>query len=131
VIALDTNVLLRFFAQDDPAQSRKAEEILAALSDAEPGWIGLVVLMELVWALTRLYRVDKEGTIHVLDQLLIRQEFVLERTETVAVAVELFRAGKADFDDCLIAASAKAAGCSRTLTFDRIGARDAGMELIG
>jgi predicted nucleic-acid-binding protein len=48
----------------------------------------------------------------------------------VANAVQRFRWGKAEFADCLIAASAQTAGCSRTLTFDRIAARDAGMELI-
>jgi len=42
----------------------------------------------------------------------------------------LQKARKADFADCLIAASARAARCSRTLTFDRIAARDAGMKLI-
>jgi predicted nucleic-acid-binding protein len=45
--------------------------------------------------------------------------------------LNLYRNTRADFADCLIAASAKAAGCSRTVTFDRIAARDAGMELIG
>lgn len=130
MIALDTNVLVRFFAQDDPAQSRKSEEILSALTAAEPAWVGLVVLMELVWALTHIYEAGKQRTVHVLDHLLTRQELVIERAETVHEAVRLFRAGKADFDDCLIAASARAAGCSKTLTFDPIAARDAGMEWI-
>jgi predicted nucleic-acid-binding protein len=130
VIALDTNILVRFFTQDDPAQSQKAEEILSSLTAAEPAWVGLVVLMELVGALAHIYEAGKQRTMHVLDHLLTRQELVLEQAETVGEAVRLFRTGKADFDDCLIAASAKAAGCSKTLTFDRVAARDAGMELI-
>jgi predicted nucleic-acid-binding protein len=37
----------------------------------------------------------------------------------------------ADFADCLIASSARAAGCSQTVTFDRNAARDAGLQLLG
>jgi predicted nucleic-acid-binding protein len=55
---------------------------------------------------------------------------VIEQASLVERAMQLYRKGNADFADCLIATSAKAAGCSRTLTFDRKAARDAGMELI-
>jgi predicted nucleic-acid-binding protein len=44
--------------------------------------------------------------------------------------LQLYRFRNTDFSDCLIAASAKAAGCSRTVTFDHRAARDAGMDLI-
>ena len=44
--------------------------------------------------------------------------------------MQFYRSGNTEFSDCLIAASARAAGCSRTVTFDRIAARDAGMELV-
>jgi predicted nucleic-acid-binding protein len=54
----------------------------------------------------------------------------VEQDLIVATAVQQFRATRADFADCLISASARAAGCTRTVTFDRIAARDAGMELI-
>ncbi len=54
----------------------------------------------------------------------------MENDATVAQAVERFRTTQADFADCLIAASARAAGCGRVVTFDRIAARDAGMELL-
>jgi predicted nucleic-acid-binding protein len=55
---------------------------------------------------------------------------VVEQAEVLAEAVRRFRFSKVDFADCLIAASARAAGCSKTVTFDHIAARDAGMELI-
>ncbi|MGH9589433.1 MAG: hypothetical protein ACRD25_03515 [Terracidiphilus sp.] len=42
-----------------------------------------------------------------------------------------WRSGEADFGDCLIAASAGAAGCARTVTFDRVAAGGAGMEPTG
>ena len=55
---------------------------------------------------------------------------MVEQAEIIEKALQRYRRGRADFADCLIAASAKAAGCSRTVTFDRIASRDAGMELI-
>jgi predicted nucleic-acid-binding protein len=54
----------------------------------------------------------------------------VENAETVRGALQLYRSRNIDFSDCMIASSARAAGCSRTVTFDRIAARDAGMELV-
>ena len=45
-------------------------------------------------------------------------------------ALSIIAKSNADFADCLIAVSARAAGCRKTVTFDKIAARDAGMELI-
>jgi predicted nucleic-acid-binding protein len=131
VTGLDTNVLARFFLQDDPQQSPKADAIMGALSLREPGWIGVAVILELVWVMSRKTRLDRRAITTVLSQLLTREEIVIEQSSIVQTALQLYRKDRADFADCLIAASAKAAGCSRTVTFDRIAARDAGMELIG
>ena len=130
MIGLDTNVLVRFFGQDDPIQNKKAEEILQTLTAQEPGWVAVATLMELLWVMTSVFRFDRNGVIVTLDDLLSREEIVFENGDSGRAAVQLYRLGKADFPDCLIAVSAKAAGCSRTVTFDRRAARDAGMELI-
>jgi predicted nucleic-acid-binding protein len=127
---LDTNVLARFFLQDDPQQSRQADAIMGALTLADPGWIGVAALLELVWVMSTQNRVDRRGVTAILSQLLTREEIQIEHSDTVQSAMQIFRNANANFADCLIAASAKAAGCRRTVTFDRIAARDAGMELI-
>jgi predicted nucleic-acid-binding protein len=131
VTGLDTNILARFFLQDDPLQSPKADKIMGSLTLEEKGWVGVATILELIWILSRKNRIDHSGITAILNQLLARVEIEVEQSITVMTAVQQFRNGKADFADCLIAASAKAAGCSRTVTFDRIAARDAGMELIG
>jgi predicted nucleic-acid-binding protein len=62
VIGLDTNVLVRYLAQDDPKQSRIATQFLeTTLTGDEPGFISLVVLAEVVWVLVSLYSVDRNG----------------------------------------------------------------------
>jgi predicted nucleic-acid-binding protein len=130
MIGLDTNLLVRFITQDDPGQCRQTDEVMRSLSGADPAWISLPVLLELVWTLARTYKVERQSIVRILDGLLDRREFRIEQLDTVDEALRFFRKGKADFADCLIAASARAAGCSKTVTFDRVAARDAGMELL-
>jgi predicted nucleic-acid-binding protein len=131
VTGLDTNILVRFFAKDDPLQTPKARAVLSSLTTAEPGWVGVATILELVWVMTSTIGVGRDAVTQILAELLTRETIVVERAETVEKALQLFRKGRADFADCLIAASARAAVCSRTVTFDRIAARDAGMELVG
>jgi predicted nucleic-acid-binding protein len=103
---------------------------MLSLTAEEPGWVALAALMELLWVMTSVFRFDRNGVIYVLDGLLSREQIVVEQADTVRDALRLYHSGNTDFPDCLIASSAKAAGCSRTVTFDRIAARDAGMQLI-
>jgi predicted nucleic-acid-binding protein len=131
VTGLDTNILARFFLQDDPVQSPKADAIMGALTKSEPGWIGVAGILELVWVMSRQNSIDRDGITKMLSQLLTREEIVIEHSIVMQSAFQRYRNGRADFADCLIASSARAAGCSRTLTFDHRAARDAGMELIG
>ena len=127
---LDTNVLLRFFAQDDQRQSPLADATMASLTKENPGWVGLATVLEFVWAMSKKMRFAKAVVCDALDRLLMLETIVVEQDATVASAVQRFRSTRADFADCLIAISAQAAGCTKTLTFDEIAARDAGMELI-
>ena len=54
MIGLDTNVLVRYLAQDDPAQSARATEIIERrLSDENPGFVSVVAMAEMVWVLQR------------------------------------------------------------------------------
>jgi len=56
VIALDTNVLLRFFLRDDEEQGEAAEKLMLQLTLDEPGFVSREVLVELVWALEYTFR---------------------------------------------------------------------------
>jgi len=59
MIALDTNVLVRYVVQDDPAQSPKATALMESLSEDSPCFISLVVLAEMVWVLQGAYQASK------------------------------------------------------------------------
>jgi predicted nucleic-acid-binding protein len=130
VIGLDTNVLLRFIAQDDKQQSPMADTIIASLTKRNPGWIAVATVLEFVWAMSKSMRFPKSVVCNALDRMLALDTIVMEQETIVSLAVQQYRATRADFADCLIAASARAAGCAKTVTFDKIAARDAGMELL-
>ena len=130
MIGFDTNILVRYLVEDDPEQTRLADRLIDSLTSTNPGWVGLTALAETVWVLTRTYRLNRRRIVSILESLLVSREIVVEQSEMVREALRLYRSGKADFPDCLIALSATAAGCSRTVTFDWRAARDAGMELL-
>ena len=65
-----------------------------------------------------------------LEGLLRTKEIVIEQAETVWKALRLFHRGNADFADCLIERSAAAAGCERTMTFDRGAVKGCRMRLV-
>ena len=131
MIGLDTNVLVRYLVKDDPSQTPHAVKLVHSLTPHAPGWIGLTVVVELAWVLMRTYRDKTDGLVKILETLLASEDVVIEQAQTVRRALLMYRHGKADYPDCLISVSAKVHGCHRVVTFDRIAARDAGMELIG
>lgn len=130
MIGLDTNVLVRYIADDDASQSAAAAKVMDALTSESPGFIPLVVIAELVWVLQLSYRFNKHEIAEVVEKLLRSAELLIERAEIVAQALREFRISRADFADCLIERCAHAAGCQRTVTFDRRAATTGGMRLI-
>lgn len=129
MIGLDTNVLVRLLTLDDPLQSPRAVQIIESLSEDEPGFVSAVVLAETVWVLGRSYRRDQATIAHIVQGLLSSDSLTLEHPVAVASALSATQDEGADFTDALIGAIAAAAGCTRTVTFDRRAARLQGFEL--
>ena len=131
MIGLDTNVLVRYIVQDDPRQAAKAVHLIEnECGETRPGFITVVVLVELVWVLEDCYRSVKAEIIAILQRILRTKQFVIEDAETVWKAARLFEATRADFSDCLIDRVGAAHACEYTATFDKQAAK-AGMRLIG
>lgn len=130
MIGIDTNVLVRYVAQDDAAQSPKATRLIESLTPAAPGYVSLVAILELVWVLTGCYSCERRNVAEVLETLLRTKELVVAEADVVWRAVRLFKSSQADFADCVIERLGNAKGCAYTATFDRGAARDCGMVLI-
>jgi len=120
VIGLDTNILVRYLAQDDPDQSQQAIELIERrLNEAEPGFISVVVLVETVWVLHRAYGLTDQQMAAVVEGLLAANALVLQYEQEVFAAMIALREGLGSFPDALIGELAASAGCSHILTFDR------------
>ena len=134
MIGLDTNVLVRYLAQDDPRQSASASRFIETrLSERSPGFISLVVLVELCWVLERLYGATHQEIGQTVADLLETPRFYLQQREVVQESVRLFhdrKSSKAGLADLLIAQLALHAGCSSIVSFDRGAVRAAGMTLL-
>lgn len=130
MIGLDTNVVVRYIMQDDPAQSRRATALMERLTEEQPGFLSIVSITELVWVLESAYGLARQEVADMLSKLISIDVLKIERPSIVAAALRGFKAGRADFADCLIERSSAHAGCERTMTFDRSAARTANMILI-
>lgn len=131
MIGLDTNVLVRYLAQDDAKQAELANRLIdKELSTIKPGFISLVVLAELCWVLKRLYGASGAELVDTVNDLLGMPQFHVERRAVVQGAIERAKSARTGFGDALIAEMAAADGCSHTLTFDKTAARTAGMKLL-
>lgn len=120
MIGLDTNVLVRYVVQDDPAQAAAATRLVEGrCTEDDPGVVPLVVLCELAWVLERGYRYRRGPIAAVLRKLLAARELRVERSELAWQALNGFEAGKADFADHVIGLAAREEGAEATWTFDR------------
>jgi len=131
MIGLDTNILVRYLTQDDPAQSAKAAEILERrLTPKTPGFVSVVVVVETVWVLDRAYGLTDQDIAAAVERLLQVEVLTIEDEQEVFTAMIALKQGLASFSDALIAELGARAGCTRTLTFDRKAGRLPGFELV-
>ena len=133
MIGLDTNVLVRYIAQDDPKQSKAASRVIEKKCTQEsPGFIAHIVLCELCWVLKRCYKADNSKISAVIDQILRTRQLEVEDPKTVWQALGDFVQGSTDTDwaDCLINNINKSHGCMETLTFDKGASRLKGFTLV-
>jgi len=130
MIGLDTNILVRYLAQDDPVQSAKATDVVdRRLTEDNPGFVSVVAMVETVWVLDRAYGLAAHEIAAAVERILQADVLVVEDEQEVFTAMIALKEGKGLFADALIGALGAKAGCSRTLTFDRKALRLSGFEL--
>lgn len=129
MIALDTNVLVRFLVEDDARQSAAAAALVERTVRAEDSlYVPGIVLCETVWVLSVSYRVPRLDIVKTLAELLRAKHLTFDYPDRLARAVDAFAAGRADLADYLIREDAIAAGCTSVATFDRHLLREEGFE---
>ena len=127
--AADTNVLVRLVADDDEQQQRHVSSFLRR---SGPVFVSHVVLTETCWVLVRAYALSRADLARSVEMFLSTDVLRVERPEIVAEALRSFRSSAADFSDCLILASARAANELPLATFeDRLGRLEGAIRLGG
>ena len=120
MIALDTNVLVRFLARDDGGQHQRALALLGrGATDGETFFIGDVVLAEVVWVLQSRYRLGRMPIADTVRALLEAEHLAFESADRCLRALRRYTEGKGGFADYLIAERARDEGCSTLVTFDQ------------
>jgi predicted nucleic-acid-binding protein len=131
MIGVDTNVLVRYIVADDEDQTRRAAAFLeGAFSVDDPGFVSVVVLVELVWVLERTYRFSPDEIAGAIESVLRAEPLRTDRRAEVVEALGVFQTKQGSCADALIATLAERAGCAHVVTFDRKAARLPGFRLL-
>ncbi|GGD91936.1 DNA-binding protein [Aureimonas endophytica] len=109
--AIDTNILVRLIARDDPAQFEKVRRLF----ESGPVLVLTTVLLETGWVLRSAFGFSPERLAASLEALLSLPNVELEQEDLVIDALALFRAGL-DFADAIHLAGARE--CDEFLSFD-------------
>jgi predicted nucleic-acid-binding protein len=117
MIAVDTNVLARFYCDDpdDPEAVRQRPRARRLMTESPAVFVPLTVILELEWVMRGFYEVAPETFCQAVEHLLGVPHVTVERWDAVKDAVDLHRRGL-DFADALHWVCSKS--CTRFETFD-------------
>jgi predicted nucleic-acid-binding protein len=112
MLAVDTNVIVRYLTHDDAEQFAKA----SALIRSEDVYVCTTVLLETEWVLRRGYRFGRERIGAAIAAFAGLPRVTLEDPAAAAKALDWMRLGM-DFADALHLG--KALGCEAFVSFDQ------------
>lgn len=122
MLAIDTNILLRYITQDDAEQAESVNQLFAKYNEKKASlFINPFVLCECVWVLKKGYKYSKEEICHVLKHILEIEEFVVGYHEILWEVLDIYNHKNIDFSDALIAKlNQYLFHCFATVTFDSV-----------
>jgi len=117
MIAVDTNILARFYCDDtEDAEARKQRPRARRVMLESPAvFVPLTVILEFEWVMRGFYEVAPDIFCQAIEHLLGMPHVTVERWEAVKDAIDLHRQGL-DFANALHWACS--AACSQFVTFD-------------
>ena len=117
MIAVDTNILTRFYCDDPEDIEAKRQRPVArrVMVESASLFVTLTVVLEFEWVMRGFYQASTEEFCLAIEHLLGMSHVTVERWEAVADALNLHRRGL-DFADALHWASSST--CAGLVTFD-------------
>ena len=129
--SVDTNVLVRLVAQDDPLQVQAVERLFARY--ARKGdflLVPITVVLELEWVLRSKLDLAKAQILDTMDALLSMVELSFESEGALEQALVDYAEGNADFGEYLHLALARKEGALPFWTFDKKATKTAGAKAL-
>jgi len=119
-IYADTNIFIRFFADDMPEQTKISKKILKGLlEDKYELYVCNLVFAEIVYVLESYYKLDKKDILDKMFAILKFKNLVVENKSIIVEALEIYNEKNIDFTDAYMACHARKAGCNRLFSFDK------------
>ena len=117
MIAVDTNILARFYCEDpdDPEAKRQRPLARRVMVESPSVFVPLTVIIEFEWVMRGFYEAAPESFCRAVEHLLGMSHVTVERWQAVKDALDLHRRGL-DFADALHWTSS--AACERLVSFD-------------
>lgn len=115
--AIDTNILLRYFLQDNSAQYDKVRKLFQKTKlENSQQFVSVLVVLEIIWLLESVYETPRQVIIDTLLKAMaldfLRYEYALVLEQVLIFAKD----NTFDLSDLMIGAIAQA---NTTLTFDK------------
>jgi len=129
--AIDTNVLVRFLLNDDPAQSTKAKSLfLETEKRGESILIADLTVLEMIWVLRSAYRLARHQILVAIQKLAGLAIVRFQDPDVVTRFIETALKEKGELDDLFIGVVARANGAETTVTFDKNAAKSSLFTLL-
>ncbi|WP_214473580.1 type II toxin-antitoxin system VapC family toxin [Mesorhizobium sp. dw_380] len=112
MLAIDTNVVVRYLTNDHPEQSPRSRRLI----DGQAVFVAVTVILEAEWVLRSAYGYNQAEVVNALRALGGLSTVEMEDATVVSSALDLAEEGM-DFADALHLG--KSAHCSGFATFDR------------
>ncbi len=128
---LDTNILVRYFTNDEPTMARAALAVMERIERGEERVVtSPIVIFETVFLLERHYKVPKAEIREKVGDVLALRALQLPEKALCARALDLYVEQNIAFADAYHAVWMRARGVSEVYSFDREFDRIAGVTRI-
>ncbi|MDA3926799.1 MAG: type II toxin-antitoxin system VapC family toxin [Kiritimatiellae bacterium] len=131
MIALDTNVVVRFLVRDDEKQALCVyKRFKLAEKNRKQLFIPQTVLLETLWVLESAYKLSREEILDSLEALNQMPIIEFESDYVLDQMIVTARNTRQDLSDILIGYASENAGCNSVLTFDKKASKLPMFELL-
>ncbi len=131
MISLDTNVLVRLIARDDPKQAQK---VIAFLFDLESknkqAFVSSLVILETMWVLSTSLKKTRQEVIQIILRVLKTPTLVIENGEELKELLDFAVHNTLDLSDLMISYRCRVENALPVMTFDKKASRNEMFKLL-